>query len=290
MKKNKIKIGIIGGSGFYNFAGASEIESLEIDTPWGKPSASIQVVEIQNQQVAFLARHGKGHFFTPTDVPYKANLAAMKSLGVEQIFAFSAVGSLKEELMPMDFVLIDQIIDRTKLRDASYFSQGMVGHISFADPFCAKNSHLVVKAAQNAGLKMHTNETSVCMEGPAFSTRAESHLYRSWGAGVINMTVLPEAKLAREAGICYNTICMVTDYDCWRETEEVVTTEKVIYYLSQNSQNAQKLVLEIMKLVQTRPCECQTDVLTSFMTEPAKRDNNVVKKIAFLHPSILDSH
>lgn len=283
---NKVLYGIIGGSGFYDFPEAKKVETMIVETPWGNPSDHIEIVGINGIQVAFLSRHGKGHFYTPSDVPYKANIAAFKKLGVEQIFAFSAVGSLKEELKPMDFVLIDQVIDRTKMRESSFFEKGLVGHVSFADPFCLTNQELILQAAVSAELTMHTHETAVCMEGPAFSTRAESHLYRFWGAGVINMTVLPEAKLAREAGICYNTICMVTDYDCWRESEEAVTTEKVVYYLSQNTKNAQKLFQAILEKIHQRSCACHSAAQGAIMTDQTKRDQAIVDRLKFLYPEL----
>ncbi len=284
MKEEGLFLGVIGGSGLYNIEGAKLIRELDISTPWGNPSDAIRIIELDNQKIAFLARHGKGHRFLPSEVPWQANIAAMKSIGVEQIFAFSAVGSLKEELAPMDFVLLDQIIDRTKQRPSTFFGDGIVGHVSFADPFCIKNASLVEEAAQETTIPFHTHETAVCMEGPAFSTRAESHLYRSWGAGVINMTVLPEAKLAREAGICYNTICMVTDYDCWRENEEAVSTDKVIEYLHKNSQNAEVLLRKILKKSVKCICQCHTSADKAIMTAEDVQPQSTKRKLHFLYP------
>lgn len=282
--KHDLYIGVIGGSGLYQIPEAKLIESIEVETPWGKPSDAIKITEFEGIKIAFLARHGQGHRYLPTELPNRANIAALKSLGVEQIFAFSAVGSLKEELAPMDFVFIDQVIDRTKGRVNSYFGEGIVGHVSFADPFCEQNLKLLENAASGVDINFHGHETAVCMEGPAFSTRAESHLYRSWGAGIINMTVLPEAKLAREAGICYNSICMVTDYDCWREDEEPVSTDKVMEYLSKNSGHAQQLLQRIVSQAQKRECSCHHAIDYAVMTAKEAQPEESRKKLAFLYP------
>ena len=240
--KKKASIGIIGGSGLYEIDGALTIEELDIETPWGKTSDSIVIADIEGHRAAFLPRHGRGHVHLPHELNYRANIAAMKMIGVEEIIAFSAVGSLKEKIRPLDFVLPDQVIDRTKARESSFFGNGVAAHISFGHPFCGRLHSFIKPAADEIGLVMHTGETLICMEGPAFSTKAESNLYRSWGAGVINMSTLPEAKLAREAEICYAVICMSTDYDCWHETEEHVTIDMVINNLTTNAGNAKKLI------------------------------------------------
>ena len=223
----KAKIGIIGGSGLYEVHGAKIIEEVNIETQWGRPSDSITIAEIEGIKVAFLPRHGRGHIYLPSELNSRANIAAMKMLGVEEIYSFSAVGSLKMEIKPTHFVIPDQVIDRTRHRveDNTFYGNGIVGHVSFAHPFCARLHDVIIPAASEIGITLHQNETLICMEGPAFSSRAESRLYKSWGAGVINMTTLPEAKLAREAEICYTVICMSTDYDSWNEDEEHVTVD-----------------------------------------------------------------
>jgi 5'-methylthioadenosine phosphorylase len=255
----KIKVGIIGGSGLYEVEGAKVLEDIIIDTPWGSPSDIITIAEIDSVKAAFLPRHGKGHLFLPSEIPYRANIAAMKIIGVEEIYAFSAVGSLKEEIKPTHFVLPDQVIDRTKFRESenSFFEKGIAGHIAFADPFCFRLHDIIKPAMKEAGITYHSKETLICMEGPAFSTRAESRLYRTWGAGLINMTTLPEAKLAREAQICYAVICMSTDYDSWKDDEEHVSVEMIIKYMSENSANGKKLIHSLLKRAgQNRDCTC----------------------------------
>jgi 5'-methylthioadenosine phosphorylase len=222
------------------------------NTPWGFPSDKILVcVTVSGTKIAFLPRHGKGHSLSPSEVPARANIAALKHLGVKCILAFSAVGSLQQELAPKDFVLPSQIIDRTKgIRPSTFFEKGIVGHVGFSDPFHAPLATLLAQHGTSAlhpvGASMHVNKTLVCMEGPAFSTRAESHMYRAWGGDVINMSVLPEAKLAREAEIAYQMICMVTDYDCWREQEEAVTVEAVMNTMHSNKESAKKLVMAVL--------------------------------------------
>ncbi|ORX88849.1 glutamate biosynthesis-related protein [Basidiobolus meristosporus CBS 931.73] len=246
-----VNIAVIGGSGLYNLDNLEIVEEVYPNTPWGYPSSKIIIGKIPSGlRIAFLARHGAHHQFSPSEVPARANIAALKSIGVKLILAFSAVGSLQEELAPTHFVLPNQIIDRTKgIRPSTYFEgEGIIGHASFADPFCpaaaeiiANHSHLV------ENLTVHKDKLLVCMEGPAFSTRAESNLYRSWGGGVINMSALPEAKLAREAEIAYQMICMSTDYDCWRESEEAVTADAVMKTMVTNASNAKKLLLAILE-------------------------------------------
>jgi 5'-methylthioadenosine phosphorylase len=282
--KNNVFIAVIGGSGLYNLPGARVVEELDIDTPWGKTSDKIKIIEFSGKIIAFLSRHAEGHRYLPSEVPFQANIAALKSLGIEQIFAFSAVGSLKEELKPMDFVLPDQVIDRTRVRPSTFFGNGIVGHVAFGDPFCLLNPEIIGSAAQKTSITFHTNETCVCMEGPQFSSRAESFLYRSWGAGLINMTLLPEAKLAREAGICYNTICMVTDYDCWHESEEDVTVERVIEYLHKNAEHAQALLAEILRLASKRECACHKVIDSAVITDPKKFGAEGIKRLKFLYP------
>ncbi|MFH0947229.1 MAG: S-methyl-5'-thioadenosine phosphorylase [Planctomycetota bacterium] len=242
MTQVKASIGVIGGSGLYELDQLEVIGTVRPETPYGLPSDEIVIGRVDGHDVAFLPRHGKGHRLLPAEVPSRANIAALKSLGVDRVIAFSAVGSLKEELPPLDFVIPSQIIDRTRGRLSSFFGEGVVGHVAFADPFSSALSDLLYDVARSEGLSVHRDETLVCMEGPAFSTRAESHMYRSFGAGLINMSALPEAKLAREAEISYALVCMVTDYDCWRETDEDVDIQMVLENLNRNAASAKKLL------------------------------------------------
>ncbi len=238
----KAEIGIIGGSGLYGMPGLTEVREERVATPFGEPSEVFALGKLEGREVAFLARHGKGHRILPSELPFRANIYAMKALGVTSILSVSAVGSLKEEHKPTDFVIPDQFIDRTFARDATFFGEGVVGHVAFGDPVCPIVSNVFAKACAEVGVVGKLGGTYVCMEGPQFSTRAESNLYRSWGADVIGMTNLQEAKLAREAEISYATLAMVTDYDCWREGHDDVTVEQVVAVMHQNSGNAQKVV------------------------------------------------
>ena len=282
---DKATIGVIGGSGLYEIEGARTLEEVSIDTPWGKPSDSIMISEIEGHRAAFLPRHGKGHVHLAHEVNFRANIAAMKMIGVREIIAFSAVGSLKEEIKPLDFVLPDQVIDRTRSRPSSFFGNGVAAHISFGHPFCDRLQGHIKSAAGELGLTMHTGETLICMEGPAFSTKAESNLYRSWDAGVINMSTLPEAKLAREAEICYAVICMCTDYDCWHETEEQVTIDMVIRNLTTNAGNAKKILKLILERIgKERECGCPEAAKYAILTAENKRDRNQSKKLKAILP------
>jgi len=281
----KAAIAFIGGSGLYDIEGAKLIEQIDIDTPWGKPSDKIDIVDIDGTTIAFLPRHGKGHIHAPHQLNFRANIAALKMIGVEQIIAFSAVGSLKEEIPPLDFVLPNQIIDRTKARTTTFFEDGITAHVGFADPFCNRLHDIILPVAKELGLKMHTGETLIVMEGPAFSTRAESNLYRSWGAGVINMSTIPESKLAREAEMCYAVICMSTDYDCWHESEEDVTIDIVIKNMNTNSANAKELVRRLAgKLKAARNCGCKEAAKYAIITAPEKRNPEQAKKLKAILP------
>ena len=242
-----IKIGIIGGSGLYKMSALTDIEEMTIETPFGDPSDSLIVGNLNGTKVAFLARHGRDHHLTPTEVPYQANIYAMKKIGVEYLISASAVGSLQEEVKPLDFVLPDQFLDRTKSRESTFFGAGIVGHIAFGDPICHQLADVL--AASITGLNLpdvilHRGGTYICMEGPAFSTKAESNMYRLLGGKVIGMTNLPEAKLAREAEIAYATLAMATDYDCWHPDHDNVTIELVIANLQKNAANAQEVIKE----------------------------------------------
>lgn len=249
MRLAKAEIGIIGGSGLYNMDGLSETSEVRVETPFGDPSESIVLGKLEGRKVAFLARHGKGHRILPSELNFKANIYALKKLGVTSILSVSAVGSLKEEHKPTDFVIPDQFIDRTFARSSTFFGDGVVGHIAFGDPVCPIVSDVFAKACEETGVVGKRGGTYICMEGPQFSTRAESNLYRSWGADVIGMTNLQEAKLAREAEISYATLAMVTDYDCWFEGHDAVTVDQVIAVMHQNSGNAQKVVKTAVRLM-----------------------------------------
>ena len=243
------EIGIIGGSGLYGMAGLTDVREEKISTPFGEPSDPLVLGTLEGRSVAFLARHGKGHRILPSELNFKANIYAMKAVGVTSILSVSAVGSLKEEHKPTDFVVPDQFIDRTFDRSATFFGDGVVGHVAFGDPICPIVADVFAKACEEVGVVGKRGGTYVCMEGPQFSTRAESNLYRSWGTDVIGMTNLQEAKLAREAEISYATLAMVTDYDCWYEGHDDVTVEQVIAVMHQNSGNAQKVVKAAVRLM-----------------------------------------
>jgi 5'-methylthioadenosine phosphorylase len=250
------KIGIIGGSGLYKMEALKDVEEVQLDTPFGPPSDALIVGTLDGTPVAFLARHGRNHHLMPSELPFRANIHAMKQLGVEYLISASAVGSLKEEAKPLDMVVPDQFIDRTKNRVSTFFGEGIVVHIAFADPVCKQLAGVLADAVASLELPnvtLHRGGTYVCMEGPAFSTKAESHLYRSWGATVIGMTNLPEAKLAREAEIAYATLALVTDYDCWHPDHDSVTVEMVIANLQGNATNAQKVIQETVRRLSDNP-------------------------------------
>jgi 5'-methylthioadenosine phosphorylase len=261
-------IGIIGGSGLYSMPGFSVQEEVVIETPWGAPSENFVVGTLADRKVAFLARHGRGHRISPSELNFRANIWGMKMLGVERILSVSAVGSLKEEHRPLDFVLPDQFFDRTKDRPSTFFGDGLVAHIGFSDPICPQVSVVVEDACRGAGVTVKRGGTYLCMEGPAFSTRAESNVYRSWGMDVIGMTNLQEAKLAREAEICYVTIAMVTDYDCWHPDHDAVTVNDIIANLIKNAENACKVVAEaVARMPVERTCKCGRALAHAIMTD-----------------------
>ncbi|MBM4433235.1 MAG: S-methyl-5'-thioadenosine phosphorylase [Chloroflexi bacterium] len=263
------KIGVIGGSGLYDIEGLTEIEEVEVDTPFGKPSDTITVGKLEGVGIAFLPRHGKGHRITPTEVPARANIYALKSLGVERIISVNAVGSLRKEIKPGDLVIPDQLIDRTKLRANTFFGGGIVAHIPFAEPFCPILSQTLYLEARKTGARIHKGGTYLVMEGPAFSTKAESRLYRSWGADVVGMTALPEAKLAREAEICYAVIAGVTDYDSWQAESEALDITVIIDTLRQNTETIKEIIKKaVTKLPAERNCECAAALKTAIITAP----------------------
>ena len=243
------EIGIIGGSGLYNMPGLEDRREVAVDTPWGSPSDSYVLGSLAGRKVAFLARHGRGHRVMPSNLNFRANIYGLKKLGVQWVLSFSAVGSLQENLKPLDFVIPDQFFDRTRGRASTFFNEDVVVHIGFADPICSRLADIAEQACQTVGVTVHRGGTYCCMEGPAFSTRAESNLNRQWGFSVIGMTNLQEAKLAREAEMSYVTLAMVTDYDCWHPDHDAVTVEHVIGYLNKNAENAQAVALEAVKNV-----------------------------------------
>ena len=254
---DKIQIGIIGGSGLYQMAGLADVQEVGIETPFGRPSDNFVTGTLEGKRVAFLARHGRGHTILPSELNFRANIYAMKKLGVEKIISASAVGSLKEEHKPLDIVIPDQFFDRTRGRISTFFGEGLVVHISFAHPVCPHLSEKLTSAGKVLGVPVKRGGTYLCMEGPAFSTVAESNVYRSWNMDVIGMTNLQEAKLAREAEICYVTMALVTDYDCWHPAHDAVTVDQVIAVLNQNSENAQRLIRETIRQIGAeRPCKC----------------------------------
>jgi 5'-methylthioadenosine phosphorylase len=240
-------LGVIGGSGLYEIEGLASVEEVRVETPYGPPSDAVVRGRLGDTTLLFLPRHGRGHRVAPHEIPFRANVCAMKKLGATHLVSISAVGSMREEIAPGDFVVVDQTIDLTKRRVSTFFEDGVVGHVGFADPVCAELSAALVSAAERAGARVHRGGTYVCMEGPQFSTRAESRLYRSWGVSVIGMTALPEAKLAREAELPYALLALATDYDCWHESEEDVSVEAVLAVLKKNVATARKTVAELAR-------------------------------------------
>jgi len=265
---NDIRIGIIGGSGLYQMDGLSQVEEVEIETPFGKPSDAYRVGTLEGKRIVFLARHNRHHTILPSELNFRANIYGFKKLGVEWILSASAVGSLKEEVRPLDIVLPDQFYDRTKARVSTFFGDGIVAHISFAHPICPELADVIQQAAREAGVPVKRGGTYVCMEGPQFSTLAESNVYRKNGGDLIGMTNLQEAKLAREAEICYTTIALVTDYDCWHPQHDAVTVAEVIENLKKNSENAQKIIrTSVKRLPVDRTCKCGHALKHAILTD-----------------------
>jgi 5'-methylthioadenosine phosphorylase len=263
-------IGVIGGSGLYELDGMTDIQEISVETPYGPPSDPIIEGRLGNTRLLFVARHGKGHRFLPTEVNYRANIFALKKLGAGSIVSISAVGSMREDIRPGDLVVVDQFIDRTKGRPSTFFGNGIVGHVFFADPVCNSLAERLFEAATKVDVKVHQGGTLMVMEGPAFSTRAESNMHRQLGVDLIGMTAMPEAKLAREAEICYATLALATDYDCWHEEEEDVTVDAVIKILKENANNARNVVRNLAALTtDPRPCACRTTLDTAIITDRA---------------------
>jgi len=277
------EIGIIGGSGLYHMPGFTDAHEVRQQTPFGDPSDTYIVGTLDGRRVAFLARHARGHKLLPSELNFRANIYGFKQLGVDRIVSVSAVGSLKEEHKPLDFVIPDQFFDRTRHRVDTFFGDGIVAHVGFGDPICGELAKVVGDACRVAGITAKPGGTYICMEGPQFSTKAESHVYRSWGADVIGMTNLQEAKLAREAEICYVTIAMVTDYDCWHPHHDSVTVEQIISVLVKNAENATKVVkATVSAMPQSRSCKCGSALAHAILTDPAKIPPETKKKLRLI--------
>jgi 5'-methylthioadenosine phosphorylase len=277
-----IRIGIIGGSGLYDMAELTNRREVVVETPFGPPSGPFVTGTLAGKDVAFLARHGAGHRLTPSELNFRANIYALRTLGVEHILSASAVGSLKQEYAPLDLVIPDQFVDRTRGRISTFFGEGLVGHVAFAHPFCEHLSGLAYDAAVAAGATVHRGGTYVCMEGPQFSTKAESLLYRQWGMDIIGMTNLQEAKLAREAEICYTTIALVTDYDCWHPDHDSVTVDMIIANLTQNARTAQQVIAGAVRSLDlsARTCPCASALATALITRPEHVPAETKRKLA----------
>ncbi|MCU0246541.1 MAG: S-methyl-5'-thioadenosine phosphorylase [Bryobacter sp.] len=280
MSLPQVKIGIVGGSGLYSMPGFTAQQEVTVETPFGAPSDAYVVGTLEGQTVAFLARHGRGHRISPSELNFRANIFGFKLLGVERIISLSAVGSLKEEHRPLEFVIPDQFFDRTYHRESTFFGEGLVAHISFADPICPQMSDVVFTACKQEGVVAKKGGTYLCMEGPAFSTKAESNVYRSWGMDVIGMTNLQEAKLAREAEICYVTVAMVTDYDCWHPEHDAVTVNDIIANLTHNAENAAKVVKAVVRsMPEGRTCKCGAALAHALLTDRKSIPGATKKKL-----------
>ncbi len=284
-----ITIGVIGGSGIYQMDALTQSEQVRVDTPFGPPSDLFMVGRIHGQQVAFLPRHGTDHHLLPSELNFKANIYALKTLGVTHILSVTAVGSLQEKIAPLDIVIPDQLVDRTTQRDSTFFGDGIAAHIPFAEPFCPDLSALLHDTAASVHDRVHKGGTFVTIEGPAFSTRAESSLYRQWGIDIIGMTTLQEAKLSREAEICYCAMAMVTDYDCWKEDGKEVNVAAVIANLNKNSDLAKKIICDVIpRIRKSRPCLCADSLHNAIMTRPDAIGKETRKKLGPIISRYLD--
>ena len=280
-----VTIGVLGGSGLYAMQELTEVEERRISTPFGEPSDAITIGTLRGTRIAFLPRHGRGHRLLPSEIPARANIYALKSLGVRWLLAASAVGSLKEEIAPLHMVIPDQIIDRTRGRVGTFFGGGLVGHVSLADPFCPTLSALLAAAAERAGATVHRGGTYVCIEGPQFSSRAESHMFRGWGAAIIGMTAIPEAKLAREAEMHYAMIAQSTDYDCWRESEEVVSADMVVANVAKNIATVRRALQELAPAVPREALDdgCSTALRHAIQTAPEAINPEAVERLGLIY-------
>ena len=279
----RVTVGVIGGSGLYDIEGLTAARSIRVRTPFGAPSDAITVGSLEGIQVAFLSRHGRGHLLNPSGINYRANIFALKSLGVSHVISVSAVGSMKESIQPGDVAIPDQFIDMTKRRVSTFFDQGIVAHVAFGEPVCAELRQALLSAGERVGAKLHRSGTYLCMEGPQFSTKAESRLYRQWGVDVIGMTNMPEAKLAREAELCYATMALVTDYDCWHETEEAVTVEAVLGTLHRNVALAKQILRAVMpSFADPIDCPCHRALDHAILTAPNRIPSAARKKLSLL--------
>lgn len=281
MPEQTASLAIIGGSGLYEMEGLTDTRTIRVSTPFGDPSDEFVLARLGETHIAFLPRHGRGHRFSPSEVNYRANIYALKTLGVERIISISAVGSMREDVEPLHAVVPDQLLDRTRLRPNTFFGNGMVAHVSFAEPFCPELSEVVYRAAVEAGATVHRGGTYVCIEGPQFSTKAESRIYRQWGVDIIGMTAIPEAKLAREAEICYATLALVTDYDVWHESGEVVTVDMVVANLLKNVALAKKVIrLAVPQVPRARGCACERALADAIITSKEAIPQKVKEDLA----------
>jgi 5'-methylthioadenosine phosphorylase len=283
--QTKPTLGVIGGTGIYDLEGFVPLTEKELDTPFGKPSDRFVIGRVGSSTVAFLARHGQGHRHIPHEINYRANIYGMKMLGVERLVSITAVGSMKEEIEPGDLVVVDQFFDRTRRRPSSFFGDGLAVHVALADPVCAELAGLAYQAAEKSAPRVHRGGTYLCIEGPQFSTRAESKIYRQWGVEVIGMTNLPEARLAREAEMCFATVALATDYDCWREGEQEVTVESVLEVSRKNSIKAKETVRALADLVADHPsreCECSSALKGAVMTDPTVIPVETLERVKLL--------
>jgi 5'-methylthioadenosine phosphorylase len=280
-QNDRVTVGVIGGSGLYDMEGLSSTRSIRVRTPFGAPSDAITVGTLEGIRVAFLSRHGRGHVLNPSEINYRANIYALKFLGVSHVISISAVGSMKESIHPGDVVVPDQFIDLTKRRVSTFFDQGLVAHVAFGEPVCAELGQVLLSAGEKVGATLHRSGTYLCMEGPQFSTKAESRLYRQWGVDVIGMTNMPEAKLAREAELCYASVALVTDYDCWHETEEAVTVEAVLSTLHRNVALAKQILRAAMPtFAHPIECACHRALDHAVLTAPNRIPAAVRKNLA----------
>lgn len=281
-KKDKI-LGIIGGSGLYDIEGLKNKNWVKVKSVFGDPSDEIMFAELDGLEIRFLPRHGRGHVLTPSEINYRANIEVLKNIGVTEIISISAVGSLREDFVPGDFVLVDQFVDRSQSRECTFFQTGLVAHVSMAHPVCSRNGSHILQAAKTQNIKMHEYGTYLVMEGPQFSTKAESEIYRKLGCDIIGMTNMPEAKLAREAEICYTSVAMVTDFDCWHPNHDNVTVDAIIKVLTANAENAKKLIKSFVPILlgdnNSKSCTCKKSLDNAIITNPEMRSKDVINKL-----------